>query len=209
MNGDSTTPPEGGWDRVIWSDARNPADHPLPTEAFNCPTGTCDNTPCSDIPRNVSRVIDPFSRAHVERNACNRCPTQPPIRTVIPSNSMFIPDTVVYLDSEGNKWGIDSAVAAPRFHGDGGMIGREDGSSTYRVTKTANGQSGGWQCRYYQGNLDDTSYDLGTYDYADAEIMAVIGSKVPFAGIENIHDTMDVQPHYANPRYTPGLTKKY
>lgn len=203
-------PPTGGVGR-LFSGTRKPADYPLPPSSnFDCPTGTCDNTACSDIPRNQKRVIEPFSRPHVARNECNRCPTAPPFRLLIAPVPPSLATTVLITDSEGNIWSMDSSLTAPIFHGDGGFFSRKDASATYRIKKVANNQRGGWQCRYFEERLDDTSYDLGTYDYADAPgMLRAVGRYAAGDNIDNLHDDMDVLPHNANPYYAPGLTRTF
>jgi hypothetical protein len=206
---EGSAPPAGGLTDVFFG-GRKPADHPLPTAAFNCPTGTCDSKACSDIPRNQAYNIQPFSRPHVERNACNRCPTSPPPLVEIKSRSWFQRPATALIDVEGNLWGIDSSVTAPKFHGDPGWFRRDGNSATYRVQKAARANAGGWQCRYWEGALDDTSYDLGTYDYADAPgVLRALGRATLGSSIDNLHDDMDVVPHFANPRYAPNLTQKF
>jgi hypothetical protein len=193
----------------LWS-GRDPALYPLPTTPFDCPTGTCDNRACSDLPRNVLNTVDPFGRPHVERNACNRCPTAPPFEVLVVDSILPFGDTTILTDSEGNTWNMDSGATAPRFHGDPGLLRRDRDHATYRLAEPADGTSGGWQCRYWGGVLDDTSYDLGTYDYADAPgVMRAMGRAVAGSYVDNLHDDMDVVPHFANPRYVPNLTQKF
>ncbi|MFM2391815.1 MAG: hypothetical protein RLZZ437_3370 [Pseudomonadota bacterium] len=205
----NATAPETGMGN-LFGQARNPADYPLPPgPAFDCPTGTCDNKPCSSIARNQKYTIDPFLAPHINRNQCNRCPTNHPFELTI-ERRMLLPNVVVLTDAEGNIWNMDSAFTAPIFHGDPGLGRRDAGTATYRVAKTANDRAGGWQCRYYGGVLDDTSYDLGTYDYADAPgILRAVGRFAAGSYVDNLHDDMDVAPHAANPAYAPGLTEKF
>ncbi|MEL7090400.1 MAG: hypothetical protein AAFN94_01580 [Pseudomonadota bacterium] len=188
----------------------DPATRALP--AYNCPTGTCgQDKVCEDI--NVGDHIDPFGRAHIERNACNRCPsTNPtPMTRVIPPGWIRgeRQEITHYEDSEGNFWQPDSSLTAPIFHGDAGLGNRTADNQTYRLERAMSGGRG-WQCRYVGGQLDDTSVDLGTYDYAAAPSVArAVGNFVTGGYVENAHDAMDVQPHKANPNYAPGLTETF
>ncbi len=114
------------------------------------------------------------------------------------------------MDSEGNIWGADNSVTSANFHGDPGIWNSAQASGTFRVKTTTGGKRGGWQCRYYEGVLDDTSFDLGTYDYADApSFLRAVGRFTAGSYVDNLHDDMDVQPHHANPYYIPNLTEKF
>ncbi len=188
---------EGGrWaEGLARREALDPATRPLPP--YNCPTGTCaTDKPCEEV--KPGDTIAPDSREHVERNACNRCPaTNPTPVTEVQSRMWPLPDKEVvvrYEDSEGNHWLPDSMFSAPRFHGDAGLGARDAPNMTYRVALSLSGGRG-WQCRYFGGVLDDTSLDLGTFDYAD--------------GGTSMHMSMDVSPHNANPNYAPNLTETF
>lgn len=188
----------------------DPATRPLPR--YDCPTGTCaQDKVCSEV--EIGDTIDPDGRAHIERNACNRCPSRNPtaMTRVIPPNWIRGERTEIthYEDSEGNQWQPDSSLTAPIFHGDAGLGNRTAGNQTYRLAVAAS-DGRGWQCRYYGGRLDDTSLDLGTYDYAPApSAMRAIGNRVTFGWVDDEHNAMDVQPHNANPNYAPNLTETF
>ena len=175
---------------------RNPEDHPVP--AYNCPTGTCGTDKiCAEVV--VGDPIDSNGRAHIERNACNQCPSSPPVplyRTIPPHGRNPARQKLLYYqDHTGRQWLPDSRFTAPIFHGDAGLGHREPDSMTFRLDVGLTDDEHGWQCRYYHGVLDDTSTDMGTYDYA----------KAPSAA----HTSMDVRPHNENPNYAPNLTTKY
>ncbi len=173
----------------------DPATRPLPP--YDCPTGNCRNDkPCQEVKE--GDAIDPFSREHVERNACNRCPTtnpEPVTHTVARLFGLTESEEIShYEDAEGNQWQPDNWFTAPRYHGDAGIGARDPSNMTYRVVMAATGGRG-WQCRYHGGQLDDRSLDLGTFDYAE--------------GGTSMHMRMDVSPHNANPLYAPNLTETF
>lgn len=181
---------------LLNSQPRNPSDNPVP--AYNCPTGTCGaDKVCAEIVAGDS--IDPNGRAHIERNACNKCPSSPPmpVYRTIPQHGRNPEERrlLYYEDDTKRRWKPDSAFTAPIFHGDAGIGRRALDSMTYRLVKGLSLDEHGWQCRYYLGVLDDTSTDMGTYDYAEAP--------------SSHHNAMDVDPHLANPNYAPNLTEQY
>jgi len=184
---------------LLNEEPRNPADNPVP--AYNCPTGTCGTDKvCAEIVE--GDTIDPNGRAHIERNACNKCPSSPPVAIYIMEreyhNSLdYIEYPVLdhYADSSGRVWSPDNSFTAPIFHGDAGLGNREPESMTFRLENGLSSDERGWQCRYHHGVLDDTSTDMGTYDYAEAP--------------SPNHTAMDVDPHLANPNYAPNLTEQY
>lgn len=195
----------------VRSEALDPATRPLPP--YNCPTGTCRTDKiCTEV--SVGDPIDPMGREHIERNACNRCPSTNPTPVVRigrtgHAGSVTYEEITHYTDSEGNSWAPDSGLTAPVFHGDAGLGNRTAGNQTYRLTASASGGRG-WQCRYYGGAVDDTSLDLGTYDYAPAPGKArAVGNRITFGLVGDDHNDMDVKPHNANPNYAPNLTEKF
>jgi len=176
-------------------EALDPATRPLPS--YDCPTGTCrTDKVCEEVVD--GDTIDPSSREHVERNACNRCPASNPTPVMQVVDRFWpLPDSEEvshYEDHEGNQWLPDSIFTAPHFHGDAGFGARDAPNMTYRIHISAAGGRG-YQCRYYGGALDDTSLDLGTFDYADGGTL--------------MHKRMDVNPHGSNPNYAPNLTVTY
>lgn len=179
---------------------------------LNCPTGTCrTDKVCEEV--EIGDPIDPQSREHVERNACNRCPSTNPTFQRIETYNLGpnFPPRIdqFYGDSEGNRWQADSKFTAPDFHGDAGLGNRTEENMTYRLERSVSGGRG-WQCRYYGGALDDTSLDLGTYDYAPSPGMArAAGNYFAPSWVSNDHNDMDVVPHNANPNYAPNLTEKF
>ncbi len=233
---------------------RNPADNQLPP--FDCPTGTCaEDKVCEEVEE--SDDIDPFGRAHVERNACNKCPSSHPteiwdtIDTNVDGQSLWIfiqeyesdgtipysqastwrhylekgytnlviadmnrtlrTSTARYEDHTRRIWGPDHWFTAPQYHGDAGIMGeRVPEYMTFRLLQ-GQGDERGWQCRYYGGVLDDTSIDLGTYDYAPAppKLSAILEKFSYGDWFETGHNFMDVEPHEQNPSYAPNLTVKY
>jgi hypothetical protein len=188
----------------------DPASRPLPP--YDCPTGECaSDKVCTEV--QLGDTIDPFGLEHVERNACNRCPTSnpEPVTRVIPEGWVRgeREEITHYMDSQGNRWQPDSWFTAPQFHGDPGIGHRTPGNQTYRL-EFALGGGRGWQCRYVGGVLDDTSLDLGTYDYAPAPSkLRAVGNRMTGGMVEDLHNDMDVSPHFANPNYAPGLTETY
>lgn len=197
------------YDTLTRETALDPATRPLP--AYDCPTGTCrTDKVCTEV--SLGDAIEPFSREHVERNACNRCPsTNPTPVTRVISQFRNEQNTIVafYTDREGNAWQPDSQFTAPFFHGDAGLGNRIFTSMTFRLERAGNGGSG-WQCRYFESALDDTSLDLGTYDYAPTPSVArALGNRISFELIGNVHNDMDVKPHNGNPNYAPNLTEAF
>lgn len=164
---------------------------------FDCPTGECGNEPdCRSV--TVGDPISPSSALHTERNRCNRCPSTPPIPVYYDKPGRLWGTRRVLLhwtDSEGNLWEPDNAVTAWWFHDDPLPGFRDNENMTFRVSIVASGGRGGWQCRYQNGTLNDTSSAMGTYDYAPA-------------GTAN-HVSMDVTPHNSNSAYVGGLTQQY
>lgn len=86
---------------------------------YNCPTGECghDEKDCHAIEEGDE--IGPNSKAHLERNACNRCPSSPPkpyyqIHRISRGRGQY--DTVklllYYYDDEDHKWAPDNALTA-------------------------------------------------------------------------------------------------
>ncbi len=188
-------------------------------DEFDCPEGTCgeDEPRCRDI--ELGDEIDPNSVAHLERNECNRCPASPPTPVTVrkrrwvglllaPGGWEEYDEVVGYIDCEGNEWAPDNRFTSWHFHGDPNPLTTDFDrmNATFRVVPS--GSVRGWQCRYVNGGLDDTSPDMGTYDYAPAGISEVIEGILP-GGERNEHDDMDVQPHNANGNYVPGLTTVY
>ncbi len=176
-------------------EALDPATRPLP--AYDCPTGTCaTDKVCEEV--KDGDTIAPDSREHVERNACNRCPGTNPDPVMHTVERLFglteREELSHYEDAEGNHWQHDNWLTAPRYHGDAGIGARDAQNMTFRVVLAAGGGRG-WQCRYYGGALDDTSLDLGTFDYAD--------------GGTSMHMSMDVTPHNGNPNYAPNMTETF
>lgn len=167
---------------------------------FDCPTGTCGEEPiCKQIKEGDD--ISSSSRAHLERNACNRCPSSNP--TPVYSTSIWYDRhgnprrsrrLTGFTDSEGNSWEPDNAGTAWIFHDDPFPGFRTFENMTYRVVETTSGGRG-WQCRYVDGVLDDTTSDMGTFDYAPAP--------------SGEHWSMDVMPHFGNSNYTPNLTEQF
>lgn len=175
---------------------RNPADSPVPD--YNCPVANCGTEKvCEQV--NVGDPITGDSRAHIERNACNKCPSSPPqpVYKVIPRHGRNPERKVLlfYEDHTSRQWEPDSGFTAPIFHGDAGLGNREHDSMTFRLLYGLSDSERGWQCRYYKGQLDDTSTDMGTYDYADAP--------------SSNHTEMDVNTHLQNPHYATNLTERY
>jgi hypothetical protein len=170
-----------------------------------------DRQNCEEV--SIGDTIDPFGREHIERNACNQCPTSnpTPVSRIVPRHGRN-PERVEithYIDSQGNMWDPDSGFTAPIFHGDAGLGNRTAGNQTYRLTSSSTGGRG-WQCRYFGGAVDDASLDLGTYDYAPAPGVArAAGNRVTFGLVDDIHKDMDVSPHNDNPNYAPNLTETY
>ena len=168
-------------------------------DSVDCPTGTCgSSTPDPDC-RSVTRgdTIDASSVLHTERNRCNRCPSTPPRPVYVRRpGHLWGQRTVLshWTEDEGNTWAPDNAVSAWWFHDDPFPGFRDNDNMTFRVVRTASGR-GGWQCRYHDGALDDTTTAMGTYDYAPA-------------GTTD-HVSMDVTPHNSNPNYVAGLTEQY
>ena len=165
---------------------------------FDCPTGECgeQEPDCRSV--EVGDTIDPNSTLHTERNRCNRCPSTPPTPVYIEKPAGRGQTHRVlshWTDSENNTWAPDNAVSAWWFHGDPFPGFRDRNNMTYRVVNVAAGGKGGWQCRYTNGVLDDTTADMGTYDYAPA-------------GTSD-HVSMDVSTHNANSAYVGGLTEQY
>jgi hypothetical protein len=165
----------------------------------DCPTGTCGAAVADPDCRSVKRgdTINPQSKAHIERNSCNRCPKSPPRPVYITKPGKLWGTTRVlshYTDDEGNRWAPDNAVTAWWYHNDPFPGLRDNNNMTFRVVATGNG-SRGWQCRYSGGALDDTTTAMGTFDYAPAGT--------------GDHISMDVTPHGANPHYKAGLTATY
>ncbi|MCK0122432.1 hypothetical protein MWU61_17890 [Loktanella sp. F6476L] len=193
----------------VRSEALDPATRPLPP--YNCPTGTCRTDKiCTKV--SIGDTIDPYGREHIERNACNRCPSSNPIpvNRIIPKHGRTPQRTEIshYVDGQGNTWAPDSGLTAPVFHGDAGLGNRNAENQTYRLLQGHGGR--GWQCRYYGGAVDDTSLDLGTYDYAPAPGTArAVGNRVTFGLVGDDHNDMDVKPHNSNPNYAPNLTEKF
>lgn len=185
------------------------------TKPYNCPTGNCGNNedpPCRSV--RLGDRIDPNSRAHLERNACNRCPRQPPrevkIKKLNYRTGTYYEVTDRWTDHEGNTWEPDNAVTAWWYHNDPFPGFRDKNNMTFRVARVARGGARGWQCRYVGGRLDDTSRDMGTYDYAPApSISRAAGHAVVPRLVDNHHDDMDVEPHEANSSYVPNLTTQY
>ncbi len=169
-------------------------------DGYNCPTGKCGkdtDPPCRSVKR--GDTVAPNSRAHLERNACNRCPKKPPTPVYITKQNIRtgVEFKVLdrWVDHEGNTWEPDNAVTAWWYHDDPIPGFRDNGNMTFRVARVAAGGARGWQCRYKNGALDDTSKYMGTYDYAPA-------------GTTD-HVSMDVSPHGKNSNYVGGLTQKY
>jgi hypothetical protein len=169
---------------------------------FDCPTGECDNSepPCESV--KPGDEIDPNSREHTERNACNRCPSSPPTpvyrQQSAAQRARHGKRLSHYTDSEGNIWSADNSITAAIFHGDpisNIFTAADNNTRTFRVTSRADGGWPGWQCRYVDGAVDDTTGDMGTYDYGPAPSSA--------------HTSMDVSTHRANGNYVPGLTEQY
>lgn len=193
------------------SQPRNPANNPVP--AYNCPTGTCKtDRVCEGVEK--GDTIAPSSRAHIERNSCNECPSSPPVPVYVTKTEMRryesreVQELIGYADHTGRLWQPDNELTAPIFHGDAGIIsGRDYRSMTFRLDRGLSDDERGWQCRYYHGMLDDTSTDMGTYDYADSSITKAVGAMVYLT--TDHHDLMDVQPHNSNPNYAPNLTTQY
>lgn len=172
---------------------RNPADSPVPD--YNCPVANCGaEKVCEQV--NVGDPITGDSRAHIERNACNKCPSSPPVPRYSVRGDRNHPRRILYFeDHTGRRWQPDSDLTAPIFHGDAGFGHRTHDSMTFRLDFGLSQDERGWQCRYYKGQLDDTSTDMGTYDYADAP--------------SSNHTEMDVNTHLQNPHYAPNLTERY
>lgn len=170
----------------------------------NCATRNCK--PCTMV--KLGDIIDPNSKAHIERNACNRCPTVAPkakyvtkrikvtgqSRRNYPSGYRVQKVFTHFEDSEGNIWDPDTALTAWWFHDDPFPGFRSNQNMTFRIFDSINGGRG-WQCRYENGVLDDVTTAMGTYDFAEA------GGKD--------HVNMDVSPHNANPNYKPNLTMQF
>lgn len=182
------------WRDLFSSSPRNPDEHlVLP---YNCPTGTCaQDKVCNEI--STEDTIDPFGRAHIERNACNQCPSSAPQPVRIRVRPRRWHRGPVYkidhfVDSQSRRWLADSSLTAPIFHGDAGFFYREIESMTFRLERGLSDDERGWQCRYYFGVLDDQSSDMGTYDYADAP--------------SGDHTRLDVDTHLVNPNYAANLT---
>ncbi|MFV0408294.1 MAG: hypothetical protein ACK5LJ_00910 [Paracoccus sp. (in: a-proteobacteria)] len=181
-------------------------------EGYNCPTGECRrDRVCAEV--RPGDNIAPYSREHIERNACNRCPRTPPqpvyVEKLAPRGYGPTSELAYYMDSEGNQWAPDSWFTASvlDFHGD--PLLRDTDNQTYRVIWTMSGEMG-WQCRYESGKLDDSSRYMGTYDYGPTpHVLRAIGNKASFGYIENIHNDMDVVPHMQNGYYVPNLTEVY
>lgn len=167
----------------------------------DCPTQLCAAAkPCQRV--KLGDVIDPNSDAHLRRNECNACPIKPPSplyirkRYKVPGTDWQVYERQVftgYVDDLNNEWAPDNAVTAWWFHGDPFPGTRDDANMTFRVVPK--GAVRGWQCRYVKGVLDDTSSQMGTYDYADAPSVN--------------HTRMDVSPHNVNDKYVPNLTRQY
>ncbi|WP_299848125.1 hypothetical protein [uncultured Paracoccus sp.] len=185
------------------------------TEPYDCPTGRCGATedpPCRSV--KLGDKIDPNSRAHLERNACNRCPNTPPRPVYIEKLNMRTGMTFKVLDRwvdhEGNTWEPDNAATAWWFHDDPVPGFRDEKNMTFRVARVASGAGRGWQCRYVGGKLDDTTKYMGTYDYAPAPSAArAVGNMIAPGTVENLHNAMDVAPHKVNGNYLPNLTQRY
>lgn len=188
----------------------DPTTRPLPP--YDCPTGTCaQDKICEDV--SPGDPIDPNGREHVERNACNRCPSSnpAPMTRVIAQHGRNLAREEIthYEDDEGNQWQPDSWFTAPKFHGDPGIGARTPGNQTYRLIRAAS-DGRGWQCRYVAGVLDDTSLDLGTYDYASAPTpIRAVGNRITFGSVDDTHNDMDVTPHFSNPNYAPNMTERF
>lgn len=166
---------------------------------FDCPTGECaEEHPCESVKEGDE--IDPNSVEHIERNACNRCPSSPPtpVYEMVPSwLNGYEPELSHYTDSEGNIWSTDNPFTAAWYHGDPlkNAIAPDNNNRTFRVETRADGGWPGWQCRYVDGALDDSSEYMGTYDYGTP-------------GTTD-HYNMDVTTHGDNSGYAPGLTQQF
>lgn len=168
---------------------------------FDCPTGECEEEhPCESVKEGDK--IDPNSVEHTERNACNRCPSSPPTPVYAQQTkrqrARHGPRLRHYTDSEGNIWSADNALTAAYFHGDpiSNIYSPPDNNNrTFRVESRADGGWPGWQCRYVDGAVDDTTEYMGTYDYGTAPSSA--------------HTSMDVSTHSDNNNYVPGLTQQF
>lgn len=88
-------------------------------------------------------------------------------------------------DNQGGEWQADNPVTSAIFHG--GLYGY----NSYRNPKT------GSQCTYQNGQLVDSGPYMGTFDYHSPSVN------------QGGHVDYDVNPHFSNPNYTPGLTEQY
>lgn len=189
-------------------------------EDFDCPTGTCedDEPRCADI--EPGDTIDPNSVAHLERNECNACPATPPQARYI-TVRMRSPHTGYsemrvldgYYDCEGNEWKPGYKTMNYMFHGDPHpLLPRDLDNFTFRVVPV-NSTIRGWQCRYVNGQIDDETEFMGTFDYADSGFWRGVGggaSRLVGADmIEDMHNDMDVAPHKVNGDYVPNLSRIY
>ncbi len=166
---------------------------------YNCSTGECKH--CHQIKEGDE--IPPFSRAHIERNACNRCPSLPPepqyeiVRERVsgqmkrnhPNGYREKKVFTHFEDSENHVWEPDNSITAWWFHDDPFPGFRNDQNMTFRVAAEEGGARG-WQCRYEGGVLDDATLGMGTYDYADAPL--VIIQKWTSRPIMPIHNTRPI-----------------
>jgi hypothetical protein len=164
-----------------------------------CPTGQCASAAADPECRSIKLgdTINSSSKAHTERNRCNRCPTKPPRPVYITKPGRVWGTRRVlshWTDDEGNTWAPDNAFTAWWYHDDPLPGTRDNNNMTFRIARSASGGRG-WQCRYSGGTLDDTTTAMGTYDYAPAGT--------------GDHISMDVTPHGANPNYVGGLTEKF
>lgn len=169
-------------------------------DEFDCPTGNCGSAEPDPDCKSVKAgdTVEPNSKAHTERNRCNRCPKSPPRPVYITKPGRIYGTRQVlshWTDDEGNIWAPDNAATAWWYHDDPFPGFRDKNNMTFRVKSVASGGKGGWQCRYENGVLDDASPAMGTYDYAEAGTSS--------------HWSMDVSPHNANGNYVPNLTEQY